>query len=88
MADLRAMGEANAMTERSRRFTRRGILQDAAQRYETGADGRIEAQFEVICLTGWSPHESQQKPLRPGSAVQRLEDALNAARSGATKNDS
>jgi len=88
MADLRAMGEANAMTERSRRFTRQGILLDAAQRYETGADGRIEAQFEVICLTGWSPHDSQQKPLRPGSAVQRLEDALNAARTGATKNDS
>ncbi|RID90968.1 methyltransferase domain-containing protein [Gemmobacter lutimaris] len=88
MADLRAMGEANAMAERPRHFTRRGILLGAAQRYETDADGRVEALFETICLTGWSPHDSQQKPLRPGSAVQRLEDALNAARTGATKNDS
>lgn len=83
MADLRAMGEVNALTERRRSFTRRGILIDAAARYARAfgtPDGRITASFEVICLTGWSPHESQQKPLRPGSATMRLEDALKAAR--------
>ena len=84
MADLRAMGEANALTERPRRPTRRAVLIEAARRYaETFSEGeRIRATFEVICLTGWAPHESQQKPLRPGSAVARLEDALKAATKG------
>ncbi len=44
-----------------------------------GADGRIPATFEIVFLTGWAPHQGQQKPLRPGSAVARLADALNAA---------
>ena len=82
MADLRAMGETNALAERRRAFTRRAVLIDAAQRYARAhatPDGRITATFEVICLTGWAPHESQQKPLRPGSAIARLEDALKAA---------
>lgn len=82
MADLRAMGEANALTERLRHPTRRSLFVDAARRYAESfatADGRIAASFEVICLTGWAPHESQQKPLRPGSAIARLEDALKAA---------
>ena len=84
MADLRAMGETNALTERSRHFTRRSMLIEAARRYaETFPEGeRIRATFEVICLTGWAPHESQQKPLRPGSAIARLEDALKAATKG------
>jgi hypothetical protein len=94
MADLRAMGEANALHERRRSFTPRGVMIEAARRYAEAfstPDGRIPASFEVICLTGWSPHESQQKPLRPGSASMRLEDALKAARdpasNPATKND-
>jgi hypothetical protein len=39
-------------------------------------DGRVPATFEIITLTGWAPHESQQKPLKPGSAKMRLADAL------------
>lgn len=81
MADLRAMGEGNALAARLRRPTRRAVFQRAAQLYaehHARPDGRIPATFEVICLTGWAPHESQQKPLRPGSAAQRLADALNA----------
>lgn len=87
MTDLRAMGETSALIDRPRRFSRRSVLIAAAERYATAfgqPDGRIPATFEVICLTGWAPHESQQKPLRPGSAIARLEDALKAA----TKNDS
>lgn len=79
MRDLRAMGEANALEGRLRHPTRRGVLLDAARRYGEShgdADGRIPARFEVIILTGWAPDESQQKPLRPGSARQRLADAL------------
>lgn len=79
MADLRAMGEANALDARLRRFTRRAVLAEAVRRYtETYAepDGRIRASFDMVWLTGWKPHESQQKPLRPGSAVHRLAEAL------------
>jgi len=82
MADLRAMGEANALAGRLRHPTRRAVLADAAARYAARfgqPDGRITATFEIICLTGWAPHASQQQPLRPGSAVQRLADALGAA---------
>jgi SAM-dependent methyltransferase len=79
MHDLRAMGEGNALAARLRRPTRRSVLTRAASLYsDTYArpDGTIPATFEMICLTGWAPADSQQKPLRPGSAAQRLADAL------------
>lgn len=82
MQDLRAMGETNALHGRLRRPTRRAVLLRAAEIYQqihADSEGRIPATFEVICLTGWAPHDSQQKPLRPGSAVKRLSDALNTA---------
>lgn len=82
MADLRAMGEGNALAARLRHPTRRSVLTRAAQIYaQTYAtpEGLVPATFEIICLTGWAPHEAQQKPLRPGSATARLEDALNTA---------
>jgi SAM-dependent methyltransferase len=77
--DLRAMGETNAMTDRARR-TPRQLFGTAARVYSRAfADGvRVRATFELVFLTGWSPDESQQKPLRPGSARSRLADALNA----------
>lgn len=80
MADLRAMGEGNALASRLRRPVPRGLFQRAAQIYAANfpaEQGRVSATFETICLTGWAPHEGQQKPLRPGSAAQRLADALN-----------
>jgi len=79
MHDLRAMGEANALQGRLRQPTRRGVLERAADIYATSFpsdDGGIVATFELIVLTGWAPAESQQKPLRPGSAQARLADAL------------
>ncbi|WP_341894005.1 methyltransferase domain-containing protein [Ferrovibrio terrae] len=79
MRDLRGMGESNAVHDRRKHFTRRSTLFRMAELYQqrfAGADGRIPATFEVITLTGWSPHESQQKPLRPGQATHRLSDAL------------
>ena len=79
LADLRAAGETNALTDRLRRFTRRGVLTAAAEIYaETFAtpEGRLPATVELVFLTGWAPHESQQQPLRPGSAKARLADAL------------
>jgi len=79
MRDLRQMGESNAVALRRRNFTRRATLLRAAAMYETRfarADGRIPACFEIVTLTAWAPHESQPKPLRPGSAEARLADAL------------
>jgi SAM-dependent methyltransferase len=81
MADLRSMGEGNALAARLRHPTRRMVFAEAARRYGEEfslADGRIRATFELIFLTGWAPHESQPKPLRPGSALRRLADALGA----------
>ncbi len=81
MRDLRAMGEGNALAGRLRRPTRRAVFERAAVLYEQmqGPDGRIPATFEIVVLTGWAPHDSQPKALRPGSAVNRLSDALQAA---------
>ncbi len=78
MHDLRAMGEASALAARPRRFTRRQVLARAAEIYAErfGADGRVPASFEIICLTGWAPGPDQPQPLRPGSAKTRLADAL------------
>lgn len=81
MHDLRAMGASNILTERRRaplkRATLRKMLEIYARRF-ADADGRLRATFEVVWLTGWAPHENQQKPLKPGSATQRLADALGA----------
>lgn len=79
MRDLRAMGEANALTTRLRRPTRRAVFNLAADLYRDNfptSDGSISATFEMSFLAGWAPADSQPKPLRPGSAQQRLADAL------------
>jgi|CXWL01.1.fsa_nt_gi SAM-dependent methyltransferase len=81
LADLRAMGETAALTERSPRGLSRRILARAFEIYRArfcDPDGRVRATFEIITITGWAPHESQQKPLKPGSARARLADALGA----------
>jgi SAM-dependent methyltransferase len=80
MRDLRAMGLTNVLTERRRTPLRRATLMRAAALYAerfADADGRLRASFEILWLSGWAPHESQQKPLKPGSAQTRLADALN-----------
>jgi len=77
MRDLRGMGEGNALNARRRQFTRRAILHDAAARYrDRCGGGRLPVTFQIVTLTAWAPHESQQKALRPGSARTRLADAL------------
>jgi SAM-dependent methyltransferase len=77
--DLRRMGAANPLAERRRVPLRRATLMRAMEVYAArfaDPDGRVRASFDVMWLSGWSPHESQQKPLRPGSAKKRLADAL------------
>jgi SAM-dependent methyltransferase len=85
LRDLRAMGWANALIERSRKPLRRNVLLRAAELYAerfSDPDGRLRATFEIVWLSGWAPHESQQKPLRPGSAKARLADALGVPEIG------
>jgi SAM-dependent methyltransferase len=77
--DLRAMGATNALVTRLRKPSTKGLFLRAAQVYAdcfADPDGRVRATFEMIFLSGWAPHESQQKPLAPGSAKMRLADAL------------
>jgi len=79
MHDLRRMGATNALRERSRRPLKRATLRRMIETYAerfADRDGRIRATFEIIWLSGWAPHESQQKPLAPGSARRRLADTL------------
>jgi SAM-dependent methyltransferase len=79
MADLRRMGATNILVERRRTPTRRATMLRMAQIYSerfADADGRIRATFDVIWLSGWAPHESQQQPLKPGSAKASLEAAV------------
>lgn len=79
MRDLRAMGLTNVLHERDRRPLRRAVLMRAVAVYGerfSDPDGRVRATFDIISLSGWRPHESQQKPLKPGSARMRLADAL------------
>jgi SAM-dependent methyltransferase len=79
MADLRQMGAANALEARRRTPLRRATLLRMAEIYAerfADPDGRIRATFEIVWVSGWAPHGSQQQPLRPGSAKMRLADAL------------
>jgi SAM-dependent methyltransferase len=83
MQDLRRMGATNVLVERRRTPSRRSTLLRMAQIYGerfADADGRIRATFDVIWLSGWAPHESQQKPLRPGSAKMGLAEAVRGVK--------
>ena len=80
--DLRRMGATNVLRERRRIPTRRATMLRMAQLYAerfADPDGRIRATFDVIWLSGWAPHESQQKPLKPGSGKVGLEQAVKKA---------
>lgn len=79
MADLRAMGETNALADRTRRPATRTLFTRAAEIYAerfSDPDGRIRASFQIVWLSGWAPDASQQKPLKPGSAKMSLAKAL------------
>ena len=81
-ADLRALGETNVLAGRRSGFLPRQMVQAVTREYASrfaDTEGRVTATFDVVFLTGWAPHESQQKPLAPGSAKSRLADALGTA---------
>ena len=85
MSDLRKIGETNIINNRLKTFTRRQLFQEAAKYYAdhfSDEEGKILATFEMIFLIGWGPAETQQKPLKPGSAKVRLADALGTTEIG------
>jgi hypothetical protein len=82
MSEIKALGASNPLADRPRRPATPALLAAAAQAYaarDSDPDGRIRATLEIIWLSGWAPHESQQKPLKPGSATTRLGDVLGKA---------
>jgi len=82
MQDIRRMGAANVLIERRRTPSRRATLLRMAEIYAerfADADGRIRATFDIIWLSGWAPHASQQQPLKPGSAKASLAEAVKKA---------
>ena len=77
--EIQALGLSNSMIGRSRKPVTRNLLDEALSIYQqkfSDPDGRVRATIEVAWATAWAPHESQQKPLKPGSAKIRLADAL------------
>ncbi len=80
LADIRGMGEGNIIKARDKHYVGKEFFMKAAQHYAehfSESDGRIVASFEIIFMIGWAPHENQQKPMRPGSAQERLANALS-----------
>ena len=78
IADIRDIGESNNLVARAPSRTTKAYRQALNMNYKTmfSVRGKLRASFEILWLTGWSPHESQPKPLKPGSAKMRLSDAL------------
>ncbi|PZF78890.1 SAM-dependent methyltransferase [Aestuariivirga litoralis] len=77
--EIRELGLSNNLAGRSKLPVSRRLLGAAVNHYQqnfTDPDGRVRATIEIAWLTGWAPHDSQQQPLKPGSAKARLADAL------------
>lgn len=83
LGDIRGMGEANLLLDRLKHPTRRAIFARAAALYHerfADADGRLRATFQILFLTGWAPHESQQQPAKRGSGRTDLRDVFGKPR--------
>lgn len=85
MREVKALGFSNSLAQRSRKPVTRRLLAAAAAAYErsfSDQDGRVRASIEIAWATAWAPHESQPKPLKPGSAKARLAQALGVTEIG------
>ncbi len=78
-ADLKAMGATNSLAQRDRMPTTRGLLEHVTAAYSarhSDPDGRVRATFDILSVSGWAPHESQQKPAARGSGTVSLTKIL------------
>lgn len=83
MAELKRLGASNPLAERPAQPMTRGLLTEVASQYQLIAgdpDGRVRARLDILWLSGWAPHASQPKPLRPGSAQVSLAKVLGKSR--------
>jgi len=81
MRELRGVGLNNMLAERRKDFTPKKYFLRAAEIYAEKfgqPNGKIPATVEIISLSAWAPAAVQQKPMIPGTATQRLADALDA----------
>ena len=79
MRELKALGASNPLADRPHRLATPSLITAASAAYEAlaaDADGRVRATLEIVWMSGWAPHESQQKPLKPGSAQVSLAQVL------------
>ena len=79
MFDLRGMGETNSLRDRKKNFSRKDVFSEMKRLYRKNFSDhqqRLRATFDIVFLTGWSPHSSQPQPLRPGSGLKNLAEVL------------
>lgn len=79
MREIRALGASNPLADRPHKLATKSLIAAASAVYESlagDADGRVRATLEILWLSGWAPHESQQQPLKPGSAEVSLASVL------------
>lgn len=76
MRELKSVSAANPMREKPAQPVTPAQMAAAVAAYPVDPDGRITATLELIWMSGWAPDDSQQKPLRPGSAEVSLAQAL------------
>ena len=79
MRELKALGASNPLADRPHKMATLSLIRAASAAYEALAadsDGRVRATLEIVWMSGWAPHESQQKPLKPGSAEISLAKVL------------
>ncbi|KAJ3064151.1 NADH dehydrogenase [ubiquinone] 1 alpha subcomplex assembly factor 5, partial [Rhizoclosmatium hyalinum] len=80
--DLSAMGEGNAIFNRTGGLTR-DTIDAAAEIYKSvygNEDGSIPATFQILYMIGWKPDPSQPKPAKRGSgevSLKTLESPSN-----------
>jgi len=80
MNDLREMGETNILKEKQKTFFRKDVLERSMEIYKENfslENHKIFATFEIAWLIGWKYHDSQQKPLQPGSGQKNLAEAVD-----------
>ena len=80
MSDLREMGETNILKEKQKNFLRKDILERTIEIYKDNfslENGKIFVTFEIAWIIGWKYHDSQQKPLKPGSGEKNLGEAIS-----------
>jgi SAM-dependent methyltransferase len=77
LRELRQMGEANALIAQHKGLTTARFWQQIMAYYQEhfcDSRGRIAVTVELVFMTAWTPHASQQQPSPRGSGTVSLKD--------------